>query len=178
VATNAARPARLAQRVLPWQNLKLKLVTCCPAMTDPYPLFSLNHTPIQPELLRTRMLSVHCGAFVSFEGWVRDHHFGRAVSHLHYQAHPVLATERGLAVVSQAHALFPVHGACCVHRIGPLSLTDIAVWVGVSSAHRDAAFAACRYIIDEIKAQVPIWKHEHYTQAPELEASATLARWL
>ena len=52
----------------------------------------------------------------------------------------------------------------CVHRIGDLAIGELAVWVGVSAAHRDAAFAACRFIIDEVKSRVPIWKHEHYVE--------------
>ena len=59
-------------------------------------------------------------------------------------------------------AKFAILDARCVHRIGDLAIGELAVWVGVSAAHRDAAFAACRYVIDEVKARVPIWKHERY----------------
>jgi len=57
---------------------------------------------------------------------------------------------------------FPFLEACCVHRSGVLDIGDCAVWVGVSAPHRDEAFKACRFIIDEIKVRLPIWKKEHY----------------
>ena len=59
---------------------------------------------------------------------------------------------------------FDVLAACCAHRVGALAIGDLAVWVGVSAAHRGAAFDACRYIIDEVKQRVPIWKREHYRE--------------
>ena len=61
-----------------------------------------------------------------------------------------------------AGARFAILDARCVHRVGSLAIGDLAVWVGVIAAHRDAAFAACRFIIDEVKSRVPIWKNEHY----------------
>jgi molybdopterin synthase catalytic subunit len=79
-----------------------------------------------------------------------------------YEAYAALAEREGEAIVAEAAARFAIVEAACVHRIGALALGDLAVWVGVSAAHRDAAFAACRWIIDEVKARVPIWKHERY----------------
>ena len=66
----------------------------------------------------------------------------------------------------EAVARFDVLDAACVHRTGDLAIGELAVWVGVAAAHRDAAFAACRWIIDEVKARVPVWKHERYADAP------------
>ena len=63
---------------------------------------------------------------------------------------------------SDAKSSIAITRAACVHRTGELGIGELAVWVGVSAAHRDAAFAACRWIIDEVKARVPIWKQEHY----------------
>jgi len=102
------------------------------------------------------------GACVNFEGWVRDHNDGRAVQRLDYQAYAPLATSEGEAILAEAVARFHVREARCVHRVGRLAIGDLAVWVGVSADHRDAAFAACRWIIDEVKRRVPIWKNEHY----------------
>lgn len=65
-------------------------------------------------------------------------------------------------VIEQAKQQFAIDNAVCVHRVGQLAIGDMAVWVGVTAGHRDAAFAACRYIIDTIKAEVPIWKQEFY----------------
>jgi molybdopterin synthase catalytic subunit len=103
------------------------------------------------------------GAFVSFEGWVRNHHGGREVLRLQYEAHATLAQRSGEQILAELTALHGLHAAACVHRVGMLEIGEVAVWVGVCAAHRDAAFAACRQIIDRIKAEVPIWKHEHYT---------------
>src|SRR6185437_8902467 len=65
-------------------------------------------------------------------------------------------------IIEEVLARFEIAQVLCVHRVGELALSELAVWVGVSAAHRDAAFAACRYVIDEIKTRVPIWKHERY----------------
>ena len=102
------------------------------------------------------------GACVGFEGRVRNHNEGRSVLQLDYQAYPALAEAEGRAVLAEALERFDIRAASAVHRIGTLAIGDLAVWVGVSAGHRDAAFTACRWIIDEIKRRVPIWKNEHY----------------
>ena len=104
-----------------------------------------------------------CGGYVSFEGWVRNHNEGRDVLRLEYEAYETLGVKEGERILREAEERFPIEHAACVHALGSLELGDMAVWVGVSSHHRDAAFAACRYIIDEVKHRVPIWKKEHYT---------------
>ncbi len=124
--------------------------------------FSLSDTPFDPHALRAALSSAHAGAFASFEGWVRDHNEGRAVRGLHYEAHTALAAAEGEAILVEALARFAIVDARCVHRVGELAIGDLAVWVGVCAAHRGAAFDACRWIIDEVKARVPIWKHERY----------------
>jgi molybdopterin synthase catalytic subunit len=125
-------------------------------------LFQLSGHVFDTEKLRQQLLATSAGAYVSFEGWVRDNHAGRAVASLSYHAHPLLALSEGEQVMREALRRFAVNDARCVHRVGALNLSELAVWVGVSAGHRDAAFAATRFIIDEIKARVPIWKHEHY----------------
>lgn len=126
--------------------------------------FSLQDSPLQVESLRNGLLHPQAGAFASFEGWVRDHNAGRVVVGLRYEAYALLAEAEGAQVLAEARARFEIIQVCCVHRVGELAIGDLAVWVGVVAAHRDAAFAACRYVIDEIKARVPIWKHERYAQ--------------
>ncbi len=69
--------------------------------------------------------------------------------------------------MAEALERFPVESVRCVHRIGHLKVGEVAVWVGVIAAHRDAAFVACRYVIDEVKSRVPIWKKEHYAAGTE-----------
>lgn len=126
--------------------------------------FSLSIQPLETAPLRDALLSAHAGAYASFEGWVRDHNEGRAVHGLRYESHEALAAVEGEAILDEALARFAIVDARCVHRIGDLAIGDVAVWVGVSAAHRDAAFDACRWIIDEVKARVPIWKHERYAE--------------
>lgn len=126
--------------------------------------FSLSDRSFDIAPLRDALLDAHAGAFASFEGWVRDHNDGRAVQGLRYEAYIALAETEGERVLEEALAKFDIVDARCVHRVGDLAIGDLAVWAGVSAAHRDAAFAACRYIIDEVKSRVPIWKHERYAE--------------
>jgi molybdopterin synthase catalytic subunit len=124
--------------------------------------FGLSETPIDAAALARASVHANAGAQVTFEGWVRDHNAGRAVRGLAYQAYVTLAEAEGARILAEAMRQFPIVDARCVHRIGTLEIGDLAVWVGVSAAHREAAFAACRYIIDEVKQRVPIWKNERY----------------
>lgn len=124
--------------------------------------FTLSDKPFDVAALRHELLCPQAGAFASFEGWVRDHHDGRAVVGLHYQAYADMAEREGEGIIRDACERFEIIDARCVHRTGELAIGELAVWVGVSAAHRDAAFAACRFVIDEIKDRVPIWKHERY----------------
>ena len=125
-------------------------------------MFRLSETAIDAAAL-TRELARKCaGACVSFEGWVRDHNDGRAVQRLAYQAYVPLAQAEGQRILAEARQKFAILDARCVHRVGTLEIGELAVWVGVSAAHRGAAFDACRYVIDEVKMRVPIWKNEQY----------------
>lgn len=124
--------------------------------------FSLSDVPIDAVALRSELEGRGVGATVVFEGRVRDHNDGRAVRGLAYQAYVELAEAEGARIVTEARERFAIERALCVHRTGELALGDLAVWVGVAAAHRDAAFTACRYVVDEVKARVPIWKCEHY----------------
>lgn len=127
------------------------------------PRFALSDRPIDPARERRRLADPRAGGYAAFEGWVRDHDGGRAVVGLDYQVYPELALREGERVIAEARERFDILRARCVHRRGELAIGDLAVWVGVSAAHRDAAFAACRYVIDQVKDRLPIWKREHYT---------------
>jgi molybdopterin synthase catalytic subunit len=124
--------------------------------------FRLSETPFDTATLRADLLDARVGGYASFEGWVRDHNDGRSVDGLRYEAYATLAETEGEAILAEALAKFDILDAHCVHRTGDLAIGELAVWVGVSAAHRDAAFAACRYVIDEVKSRVPIGKHERY----------------
>jgi molybdopterin synthase catalytic subunit len=124
--------------------------------------FRFTETAIDTAAARHEIVDPGAGGYVSFEGWVRDHNEGREVTGLEYEAFQALALKEGDRILSEALARFPIKHALCIHRVGALGLTDMAVWVGVSAAHRGEAFEACRYIIDAVKHRVPIWKKEHY----------------
>jgi molybdopterin synthase catalytic subunit len=125
-------------------------------------VISITNDVIDPDLLREALFDPGAGAYTSFEGWIRNENEGHSVLRLEYEAYEPLALTEGTSILTEAQNKFPHLHAHCVHRIGLLELGDCAVWVGVSSPHRDEAFLACRYIIDEIKVRLPIWKKEHY----------------
>ena len=75
---------------------------------------------------------------------------------------PRFGAKVSAAILAEAMARYDILDVACVHRIGDLAIGELAVWVGATAAHRDAAFAACRHVIEEVKARVPIWKHERY----------------
>lgn len=124
--------------------------------------FALAERPIDAAAERRHLDHPAAGACVTFEGWVRNHNEGRPVLRLDYQAYAALAEQEGEAILAEAAGRFAIRAARCLHRVGRLEIGDMAVWVGVSADHRGAAFDACRWIIDEIKQRVPIWKNEHY----------------
>jgi molybdopterin synthase catalytic subunit len=124
--------------------------------------FRLALTPIDTVAARSELLDAGAGGYVSFEGWVRNFNEGKEVVLLQYEAFEGLALKEGERIFAEASHRFPIKHALCIHRVGDLALSDMAVWVGVSSTHRTEAFSACRYIIDEIKHRLPIWKKEHY----------------
>src|SRR5579885_1596677 len=124
--------------------------------------FRFSSIPLDESTLRAQLSDPACGGYAAFEGWVRDHNEGRRVRRLEYEAFEPLAIKEGERIIAEAIARFGVAHAACVHRLGALEIGEQAVWVGVTARHRDEAFRACRYIIDEVKHRVPIWKKEHY----------------
>jgi len=125
-------------------------------------MFAVSSSAIAVGELRARLTNPGSGGVCIFEGWVRDENEGRTVLRLEYEVYDPLAIAEGEKVIAEARQKFPFLEATCVHRSGLLEIGDCAVWVGVSAKHRNEAFKACRYIIDEIKVRLPIWKKEHY----------------
>ncbi len=124
--------------------------------------FECSRSSLDTARLARTLADPRCGGYCSFEGWVRDHNEGRSVRRLEYEAFEALAAKEGERILEEARQRFGVEHLACVHRIGELGLGELAVWVGASAAHRDEAFRACRYVIDEVKHRLPIWKKEHY----------------
>lgn len=126
-------------------------------------MFVLTEHPIDDTQLRQKIGNNEInGAYVFFEGRVRNHNNGKAVTHLSYSVYPQLAMRVGKEVIAQAKSRFGVEDIHCIHRTGSLKIGDIAIWIAVGAAHRDAAFSACRFVIDVLKQDLPIWKKEHY----------------
>ena len=135
---------------------------CCFRRSLAADMIRLTDKPIDPDALRKALFDPAAGAYCGFEGWIRNHNDGQQVLRLEYEAYEPLALSEGKKVLAEAHQKFPHLHAHCVHRTGLLEIGDCAVWVGVSSPHRDEAFQACRYVIDQLKTRLPIWKKEHY----------------
>ena len=124
--------------------------------------FWLTDTGWDTAALTRAMANAEAGGFVCFEGWVRNSNEGKEVLRLEYQAYPELALHEGAAILDEACRKFPVLDIHCVHRTGLLEIGEGAVWVGVAAPHRSEAFAACHWVIDQVKHRVPIWNLEHY----------------
>lgn len=102
------------------------------------------------------------GAVLLFLGTVRDEHDGRAVRGMCYEAYTEMAEDTLRQIVAEAGVQAGSDRIAAVHRIGELDLGDVSVAIAVSTPHRAEAFTACRYIIEQIKQRLPVWKHEHY----------------
>ena len=134
----------------------------------PGDLVAVGAEPIVPAELIARVASPDCGAAVLFLGTVRDHSVGKdGVSHLEYEAYEGQVEPKIAAIVATARERWPIRRVAAVHRVGVLDVEEIAVGVAVTSPHRSDAFEAARYIIDELKATVPIWKKEHWSGGAE-----------
>ena len=121
----------------------------------------LSTSPLDLGALVARVSAADRGGVATFLGLVRDHHGGRAVRRLEYSAYAPMAEAECARIVNEAERQWPV-AVALAHRIGALQIGDAAVAVAAGGAHRDEAFAACRFVIEEVKRRVPIWKKEFY----------------
>jgi molybdopterin synthase catalytic subunit len=119
----------------------------------------LTGDPLDLGTLLAQVNSPAHGGTASFLGTVRDHHGGREVMGLEYSAYAPMAEAECARIVAEAQSRWPV-AVALQHRVGTLEIGDAAVAVAVAAAHRDEAFLACRYVIEELKRRVPIWKRE------------------
>ncbi len=126
----------------------------------------LTDRPLDLTALIAEVQSPERGGIACFVGTVRNHHGGRGVKRLEYEAYrPMVEAECG-RIVAEAERRWPVSVALR-HRVGRLEIGDAAVAIAVAGAHRDEAFAACRHVIEELKLRVPIWKREFYADGTE-----------
>lgn len=121
----------------------------------------LTAEPIDLAPLLASVQSPARGGVASFLGMVRDRHEGRPVLRLRYSAYAAMAEAECARIIQEAEARWPAKVALR-HRIGSLEVGETAIAVAAGAAHRDAAFDACRYAIEEVKRRVPIWKQEFY----------------
>jgi molybdopterin synthase catalytic subunit len=129
-------------------------------------LLDIRDTPLDVGEVYAAVVGPETGGVAVFVGTVRDHDGGRSVSALEYSAHPT-ALSRLREVADEVAAQHPAQAIAAVHRTGDLAIGDLAVVVAVACAHRGDAFAACRQLIDELKARVPIWKRQLFTDGDE-----------
>lgn len=125
-------------------------------------MFQLTDKQIDENELKRLVMDERAGAISTFDGRVRNHNEGKAVAALAYEAYDELAVNEAKKIISEAMERFHVLHVAAAHRTGNLAIGDVAVFVAVSAAHRDDAFKACRFVIDEIKSRLPIWKRETY----------------
>ena len=127
-------------------------------------MFILQENPIDVSQARNMCRYPAIGGIVTFEGVVRaDKKSERVVSELLYIADAPSVTTEGKKIIEEALSQFPISEAVCIQRIGQLKTTETAVWIGVWASHRDEAYKGSRYIIEEIKKRLLIWKKEFYT---------------
>jgi molybdopterin synthase catalytic subunit len=130
-------------------------------------LIAIRDTGLSVDEVRTAIADPTAGGEVLFVGTVRDNDAARGVTALSYSAHPSAEAELR-RVAESIIAKYPdVIALAAVHRIGDLAIGDLAVVVGVSCAHRAEAFHACHALIDELKASVPVWKHQRFTDGTD-----------
>jgi len=133
---------------------------CCPPWREGEVSF-LSDAPLELGALVASVQSPERGGVASFVGVVRDHHDGRRVMRLDYLAYGPMAEAECARIVSETEARWPVV-VSLRHRVGSLEIGESAIVAVAASAHREAAFEACRYVVEEVKRRVPIWKREYY----------------
>ena len=130
-----------------------------PKSTD---FFELTTDLIDITSVARRVVPPECGATVTLDGYVRQFTKGRETLHLFYEAYEPMALKEMRKLIEQAKADFEISNVGIVHRLGRLEISETSVVISVAAPHRAAAFAACEWLIRELKRTVPIWKKEIY----------------
>lgn len=125
-------------------------------------MFRVTVKPIELQELVRYVSDPEAGAIASFIGTTRNNNEGRRVIGLDYDGYSEMAEKELARIGAEAQTKWPICRMAIVHRLGPVQITEASVIIAVSAGHRDAAFAACRFAIEEIKKTVPIWKKELY----------------
>ena len=125
-------------------------------------MITISPNPIDEKSVREQVNDSKSGAVVTFSGVVREHSSGRKVQKLFYEAHISMAELKIKSIVDEAMQKWLLKKIAVQHRTGELHVGDVAVVIAVAAPHRNEAFQACKFIIDKIKEDVPIWKKEYY----------------
>jgi molybdopterin synthase catalytic subunit len=125
-------------------------------------MFRVTDKPINFQELVDCVTDPEAGAIATFIGTTRNNNQGRKVIALDYEAYPEMAEKELARLGEEAKKKWQICRMAVIHRIGPVQISEPSVMIAVSAAHREAAFAACRFAIEEIKKTVPIWKKEVY----------------
>ena len=128
----------------------------------PEPLISIVHERIVPHDIVPKLEKPEDGAIVIFDGVVRNHSRGRRTLYLVYEAYEEMALKQLRVLADEAIQQFAIRNIAVVHRVGRIEIGESSVLIAVYSAHRAAAFDACRFLIDTLKKTVPIWKKEYF----------------
>ncbi|MGD2216330.1 MAG: molybdenum cofactor biosynthesis protein MoaE [Gemmatimonadales bacterium] len=134
----------------------------------------VTRDPIDVAGLMRRVRSDADGAVVLFAGVVRDHHEGRSVEALAYEAYEEMAVEKLELICQEVAGRFQVGELAVAHRVGDLAIGETSVVIAVAAPHRDDAYKASREIIERIKSEVPIWKRERYSDGGEVWRDGTV----
>ena len=125
-------------------------------------IFLLVRERIDTEALVAKLKAPEDGAVVVFDGFVRNNFKGQPTLYLEYESYEAMAYAKIREIGAEIHQKFPIHRVGVVHRLGRLEIGETSVVIVITSAHRAAAFDACRYAIDTLKRIVPIWKKEYF----------------
>ena len=131
-------------------------------MSSPVPRARITTDVIDTQALLARVDDPSCGAVILFLGVVRNHNEGRGVEAMRYDAYDEMAQSMLGEILAEAEERYGVGHLAAVHRVGPVGIGDVSVAIAVSSAHRGDTYEASRYVIEEIKARLPIWKKERF----------------
>ncbi len=125
-------------------------------------VFRITRDPIRSDEILAALKAPEDGAMVVFDGFVRNNFKGRKTLYLEYEAYEAMAYSQMREIGASIRETFSIHRLAIVHRLGRLEIGETSVFIAVSSPHRAAAFAACRFAIDTLKRTVPIWKKEFF----------------
>ena len=127
----------------------------------------LTREPIDLNELMKEVIDPKAGAIVTFLGTTRNHSQGKEVKYLEYEAYESMAEKKIGELIAKAYKSWSIHHIALKHRLGRIDLTESSIAIYVSSSHRADAYAASRFLIDEIKKKVPIWKKEYFTDGSQ-----------